>query len=217
MKQYIFIDLDGTITASEEGITKSIQYALRHINIVVDDLNSLRIHIGPPLREGFRKYWGIEEKDMDTVIEKYREYYKEKGIFQNEVYDGIENLLQKLNEKGKTLIVATSKPEVYAKEILKYFQLDQYFADICGSTLDGSISDKWEVIRYALEKHKIRNTDEVIMIGDRIHDVEGAKKNQMESIGVLYGYGSKKELEDADANYIAETVEELEKILLTIG
>lgn len=216
MKEYIFIDLDGTLTNSKEGITKSVQYALKHKGIIVEDLDSLSIHIGPPLRDGFKEFWGFKDEEMDEVIKKYREYYREKGIFENEVYPGIEKMLKTLKENGKTLIVATSKPEVFAKEVLEYFKLDKYFTNICGSAIDESRSAKGEVIRYALDKNHITNVDDVIMVGDRRHDVEGAHEHGMDCIGVLYGFGSREELENEGADHIAKSVEDLEKLLLNL-
>ena len=214
MKKYIFLDLDGTIINSMEGIAESVQYGLKHMGIIENDKKQLAKFIGPPPRYSFAKFWGIKKEDLDWVMKKYREYYKESGIYKNELYSGMEEMLANLYNKDFKLIVATSKPEVFAKKILKNLNLDQYFMDICGSTLDGSRSEKKDVITYALNKNNIKDVSEVIMVGDRHHDVEGAKVNSMEVVGVLYGFGSKDELEKAGANYIAATVQDLEKMLL---
>ena len=207
------MDLDGTITNSKLGITKSVQYALKHVNIYIDDLESLCKHIGPPLREAYIEYYGFSEEEAIKVIEKHREYFESNGLYENEVYDGVEQLLCSLKKAGKKIILATSKPEIYAKKILEYFHLDGYFNDICGATLDESRSRKEDVIRYALEKNEITDWNKVVMVGDRKYDIEGAKKLGIASIGVLYGFGSKEELEEAGADQIVTKVENLQDVL----
>ena len=216
MIQYILIDLDGTITDSGEGITKSAQYALRKLGIDIEDLKSLRKFIGPPLRDSFMEFYHFDKEKANEAVKIYREYYEEKGIFENEVYDGIKEMCQRLSSTGKKLIVATSKPEVFAKRIMEHFDLAKYFTSICGSTMDGSREKKGDVIRYTLEKNHITDLNQAVMVGDRFHDVIGAKENGLASIGVLYGFGSRKELEDAGAGQIAETVKDLEKILMNM-
>jgi phosphoglycolate phosphatase len=213
--QYILFDLDGTLTNPKLGITKSIQYALSSKGINVCDLDSLTKYIGPPLRDTFMEF-GFNEAEAEELTWKYREYFKVTGLYENEVYDGIEKLLHKLNEDGKKLYIATSKPEHFAKIILEHFKLDHYFKDICGATLDNSRSSKEDVIRYALQKNKIDNLREVVMIGDREHDVEGAKKVGIASIGVLFGYGSRNELVNAGASTLAETVDEVYECIMTL-
>jgi phosphoglycolate phosphatase len=158
--------------------------------------------------------YGFDEKAAEDAIIKYREYFSETGIFENEVYEGMQEFLKKLKATGKTLIVATSKPEVFAKRILVYFELDTYFDDVCGATMDNKRSTKEEVIRYALERNDVRDYSKAVMVGDRMHDVEGAKAVGIDSIGVLYGFGSREELEMAGAGHIAETLEELYKIII---
>jgi len=190
--KYILLDLDGTITNPKEGITKSIQYALKHMGIEVENLDSLCKHIGPPLKDGFQEFWGFTEDEAVNAVAKYREYYSVTGIFQNEEYLGMKELLQKLTKEGKQLIVATSKPEFYAKQIMEHFDLSQYFVDICGSTMDSSRSKKGDVIRYALEKNQVMDLEQVVMVGDRLHDIEGSKENGIASIGVLYGFGRRR-------------------------
>lgn len=216
MIQYILIDLDGTITDSGEGITKSVQYALRKMGIEIEDLSSLRKHIGPPLRDGFMEFYHFDREKAEEAVKIYREYYEVKGIFENEVYGGIKEMFQKLSSAGKKLIVATSKPEVFAKKIMEHFDLAKYFTSICGSTMDSSREKKGDVIRYTLEKNHITDLDQVVMVGDRLHDIIGAKENGLASIGVLYGFGSRKELEEAGAGHIAETVKDLEEILMSM-
>ena len=213
---YILMDLDGTITNPKLGITRSVQYALKAMDIIVDDLDSLEIHIGPPLLDTFLDYYGFDMEKAELAVAKYRERFKDTGIFENEVYQGMEELLAKLKKAGKTIILATSKPEIFARQILEYFKLDSYFDDICGATLENDRSRKDQVIRYALEKNSITEYEDVVMVGDRKYDIEGAKAIGIASIGVLYGFGSREELEEAGANRISETVEELYDIIMSI-
>ena len=210
--QYILFDLDGTLTNPMLGITKSFQYALASKGVDVKDLNSLSKYIGPPLRSSLMEF-GFNEEEAEELISKYREYYKATGLYENEVYDGIEELLRKLKADGKKLYTATSKAEHFAKIILEHFKLAHYFEDICGATMDPSRETKEEVIRYALCKNNIVDLDEVVMIGDREHDVEGAKRVGIASIGVLFGYGSRNELVEAGADRLAETVHEVYEII----
>lgn len=212
-KKYILFDLDGTLTDSKEGIVKSMQYALHHVGIEVEDLDVLDRHIGPPLVDGLREFWGLEEDKVQEAAARYREYFKEKGIFLNAKYEGIDSLLEDLVEADKTLILATSKPEVFAKRILEHFGLDRYFADICGATLDDTRRKKGDVIAYALMKNGITDKEQVVMIGDRYHDILGAKENGISSLGVLYGYGNREELVNAGADAIAKDLKELKEIL----
>lgn len=213
-KKYILFDLDGTLTDPEEGITKSLQHALAYIGIKVEDRSILRRHIGPPLADGLREFFGLDDGQIEEVISYFREYFVDKGIFMNYKYEGVEEVLDSLVKAGKTLIVATSKPEVLAERILKHFNLDQYFTDICGSNLDETRSKKGEVIAYALEENGIKEKEQVVMIGDRLHDILGAKENGIASIGVLYGFGSREEHLEAGADAIAADFKELKDILL---
>ncbi len=214
MKNYVLIDLDGTLTNSKEGITKSLQYALQYMNVIEEDLDVLTRHIGPPLRESIDEYYGFNDEDITKVIKHYRDRYNEKGLYENKVYEGIELLLSKLKQAGKYLIVATSKPEEAAIKILKHFHLDTYFDDICGSSEEEGRNNKEDVIRHALEKNQIDDLSKVVMIGDRKHDIEGAKAVGISSIGVLYGFGDIKELEEAGADIIGERVEEIYDIVI---
>ncbi len=216
MKKYetVLLDLDGTLTDPGIGITNSVMYALKKYGIEVADRAELYKFIGPPLNESFEKYFGFSHEEAMKAVEYYREYYKVKGIYENSLYDGIENLLKKLFENGKRIILATSKPEVFAKEILRHFGIEKYFSYIAGSNLDGSRVAKADVIAYALTEAGVADKTGAVMIGDREHDIIGAKKNGLDSIGVLFGYGSRDELEAAGANFIAETVSDIEKLFL---
>ncbi|SHK72121.1 phosphoglycolate phosphatase [Anaerocolumna jejuensis DSM 15929] len=214
IKRYLLFDLDGTLTNPKEGITKSLQYALHHVGIEVEDLDSLEKHIGPPLIDGLRDIQGLKEEEIKEATRWYREYFKEKGIFLNVKYEGIDDLLDTLVKAGRTLILATSKPEEFAREILVHFNLDHYFTDICGAAMDDTRRKKGDIIAYALKKNGINDKEQVVMIGDRLHDIKGARENGISSIGVLYGFGSKEELTEAGAGSLAKDLEELKDILL---
>lgn len=212
--QYILFDLDGTLTDPKLGITKSVAYALKSYGIQVDDLDSLLKFIGPPLQESFVKYYGFSEEQGAEAVEKYREYFKPYGIYENKVYDGVENMLTELVKCGKKVILATSKPTVFANVILEYFHLDKYFTCAVGSELDGSRVKKGEVITEALRQAGVTDKSLAVMIGDREHDILGAKENGIDSIGVLYGYGDRAEHEAAGAGMIVESVEQLLQLLI---
>lgn len=218
MYDWIFFDLDGTLTDPFEGISKSVLYALDKENYdkAVDE-SFLRSFIGPPLIHSFTVTCGFSQERAARAIEEYREYYKQGGILENKVYDGIAPLLARLRESGKRLAVATSKPIDFAKIVLKHFALDGYFDFIGGASMDEVNGDRFtkaDVIRYVLDSLEITDTARVLMVGDRLHDVEGARKFGIDTVGVLYGYGSRKELESAGAKYIAPTVEDIEKYTL---
>lgn len=206
-------DLDGTITDSAPGIVNSVIYALKKFGIKETDREKLLQFIGPPLTESFHRFYGFTEEDGWKAVEYYREYYAEKGIFECTVYEGLEDALKKIKESGRKILVATSKPEVYAKRIIEHFGLTKYFDYIAGMELDGGRGTKAQVIEYALETCKIKNRDEVLMIGDREHDVFGAESLGIDCVGVLYGFGSREELENAGAKYIISRPEELINIL----
>ena len=212
--KYILFDLDGTLTDPKLGITKSVAYALKSYGIQVDDLDSLQKFIGPPLQESFVKYYGFSEEQGAEAVEKYREYFKPYGIYENKVYDGVENMLAELVKCGKKVILATSKPTVFANVILEYFHLDKYFTCAVGSELDGSRVKKGEVITEALRQAGVTDKSLAVMIGDREHDILGAKENGIDSIGVLYGYGDRAEHEAAGAGMIVESVEALLEYLM---
>lgn len=211
--KYLLFDLDGTITDSQLGITNSVMYALDKYNIKVKQRSELFKFVGPPLETSFMEYYHFTKPEAMQAVEYYREYFKDTGIFENEVYKGFEELLEALVTKGYILHVATSKPEVFAKRIMDHFGLSKYFTSVCGSTLDASRSKKGDVIAYALKENNITDLSKVLMIGDREHDVIGAKENNLDCLGVLYGYGSVEELQKAGATYIVKSVAEIKNML----
>ena len=211
MYKYILFDLDGTLTNPELGITNCVMYALEKFGIEENDRKKLHPFIGPPLTYSFQNFYGLSEEESRQAVAFYRERFSVKGLYENEVYEGVPELLQNLKEQGKIIILATSKPEEYAIEILKHFQLYQYFDFIAGATMDGSRGEKADVIAYALEISHVEDKSEAIMVGDRNYDILGAKEHGMDSIGVLFGFGDYEELTKAGADYVAEKVEDVLK------
>lgn len=208
-KKYVLFDLDGTLTDSQDGIINSILYCLNAFGFSPPDREELRPWLGPPLKDSLMIYYGLDEaKALDGVL-KFREYFNRQGMFENKVYEGVERLLTKLKDRGYHLMVATSKPEPAARQILKHFKMDSYFTYIGGASLDDSRTAKADVIRYVLDTNDITDLESVMMVGDREHDVLGAKEIGIEVIGVLYGYGDEPELVQAGATYIAESVEDV--------
>ena len=213
MYDIVLFDLDGTLTDPGEGITNSVAYALNKLNIKVKDKTELYNFIGPPLIDSFMKYYDMSYKDGLKAVDYYREYFGVTGIFENQVFDGIHELLADIKKSGRTISLATSKPEVYAKKILEHFDLTQYFDFVGGATMDETRSKKVDVIAYTIKQLSVTDKSKVVMIGDRHHDIEGANQNGIDSIGVLFGYGDREELETAGATYIAETINDILKFL----
>ena len=206
--KYILFDLDGTVTNPQEGIKNSVKYALEYFGIHTEDNSTLNKYIGPPLRQSFMEYAGLSEEQSHIGMIKYREYFGPKGIYENEVYKGIPELFEILKGDGKKIILATSKPWIYAEMILEKFDLKKYFDFVAGSEMNGVRTNKADVIKYAIEKYNIP-VEDAIMIGDRKHDIIGAKKNGLKTIGVLYGFGNECELKKAGADYIVENIENI--------
>lgn len=206
MRKYetVLFDLDGTLTESGEGIINSAVYALKKFGIE-PEMSQMSKFLGPPLKDSFRDFYGFSEEKCVEAVKYYREYYTTKGIFENKVYEGVEDCLKALKSAGLKLAVATSKPQVFAVKILEHFHLAEYFDFIGGAELDGTRSVKAEVITHTLKNCGADDRSKVIMVGDRKHDVLGAKALEMDCIGVLYGYGSREELESAGAVFIADT------------
>lgn len=218
MYKYVFFDLDGTITEPEEGIINGVLFALSKFGITVEDRTTLYPYIGPPLRDSFRDYHGLSEEDTEQAILYYREYYSTKGIYQNDIMPGMEQAFQTLRQHGCHLYVATSKPELYAKQILQHLKLDGYFDIIAGSTFDKARDTKAAVIEYlitGIAADQVKPSfDEIIMVGDRKFDVIGARAFGIDTIGVLFGYGSKEEFEACDCRYVAADAEEMVQMIL---
>ncbi len=209
----IFFDLDGTLTDPYEGITNSIIYSLRYYpEIQIPKREMLKSFIGPPLFDSYRRYFGFSEKESAEAVGHYREYYRDRGIFENRLYGGIGGLLSGLKVSGKRVFLATSKPEIFAGQILEHFKIKNYFDGIYGSALDGSLAEKADILSVALLREGCRR-DETLMIGDTLYDIEGAERCGIRAIGVTYGYGDSEKLRDSGAE-IVDTVEELYGLLI---
>lgn len=217
MKRYshFLFDLDGTLTNPKEGITKCVQYALRSFGIEEPDLDKLEPFIGPPLVDSFMEYYGMTREQAKEATEKYRERFRDIGIFENEVFPGVPRMLETLQSQGKRLVVASSKPEEYVERILDRFGIRRFFCEVVGASMDETRSAKADVIREAFRRLHIteEQKDGILMIGDRKHDVEGAKACGIDCLGVYVGFAPPGELEQAKATYIADTVEEMSRFL----
>jgi phosphoglycolate phosphatase len=199
---YLLFDLDGTLTDPKEGIVRSIQHALRQMGRTVPDSRDLEWCIGPPLRQFFPTLLdSTDENLVEQTIAFFRERFSTVGKYENQVYAGVDQMLARLVQKGYKLFLATAKARIYAQDILVHFDLAAYFAGIYGSELDGRLSNKNDLIRFILSQEAILPT-QTIMIGDRHHDIEGAKANGILSGGVTYGYGSVDELTAAGADVL---------------
>lgn len=213
MYKTVLFDLDGTLTDPGLGITNSVMYALDKFGIKVEDRTPLYKFIGPPLKESYAKYYHFSGEDLNRAVVYYREYFSEKGIFENVLYDGIAEVLDRIKGSGRKIILATSKPDEFAIKILKYFRIDQYFDFVAAATMDETRTAKADVIAYAIESCSITDLESTVMVGDRENDILGAKTIGIDSIGVLYGYGGREELQSAGATYLAESVEDIRKFL----
>ena len=213
MYNYILFDLDGTVSDTGEGIYNGVKYALEKYGITENNKTTLNNFIGPPLVDSFMKYYSFSKEKALQAVEYYREFYKSKGIYQNTLYNGISELIKTLKQQGKKVILATSKPQPFAEIILKQYDLLKFFDCVVGATFDDSLNYKSDVIRVALENSGVTDKSMAIMIGDRHYDIEGAKENNIDSIGVIYGYGDLEELKNADANYIAENTQDILNII----
>jgi len=208
----ILFDLDGTLTDPWEGITKSVQYALDKMGLKEPDRHKLTAFIGPPLVESFEHFYHLSPEQAWLAVQYYREYFSEHGLYENRVYEGIPELLQALNDRQIALGVATSKPTCYTDTILRHFDLNKYFRVVVGSNMDGSRVLKAEVIASSIKPFD--RDSQVLMVGDRRHDIEGARSNKIGSVAVAYGYGTVDELQQAQPTYLVHTVEELAQLLL---
>ena len=208
-KRNLFFDLDGTITHSAEGIINSVSYAVEKMGFPVPPRSELFHYIGPPLIRSFTQDFNLNHEDGERAVAYYREYYLQKGIFECYVFDGMAELLKGLSEEGYRLVLATCKPTMMAQRILEHFDLRKYFAMVSGPELDGTRNEKHEVIAYAMEAFGIEDPQEVLMIGDRRDDVQGARRMGIDCIGVTWGFGSREELVEAGAVRLVDTPREL--------
>lgn len=219
MFNYILFDLDGTLTDPKLGITSSVQYALRALGIEELSLEKLEPFIGPPLADSFEEFYGLKEEQVEMAIAKYRERFRDQGIYENEIYPGIAEMLAALKANGKKLSIASSKPTPFVERILDYFDIRMYFDHIIGSNLDGTRSRKEEVVGEALRQMlpagmtPAEKKASVAMVGDRKFDIEGAREHGITSVGVSFGYAPEGELEQAGADYIVDTVDALLEVL----
>ena len=210
---WLLFDLDGTMTDPFEGITRSVEYALNAFGIEVEDRRTLAPFIGPPLVESLTERYGFTMEDAVAAVAKYREYFAVKGLYENELFEGIPELLRDCRKTGYKISMATSKPTHYAKIIAEHFDIARYFDAIHGSSLDGSRITKSSVVAEAVRDEGL-DTERAVMIGDRRHDVEGAREHGIKTVGVLYGYGSLEEHTAAGAAYIAKDLDELRELLI---
>lgn len=211
--EFILFDLDGTLTDSEEGILNSVRYALEPYGIELP-YKTLKKFIGPPLLEAFSEYAGMSKEDSEKTVARYRERYSTVGLFENRVYEGVPEMLENIKKGGKKIILATAKPLVYASKILEHFDLAKFFDLQVGADFQGGIHNKDDVIAAVIKQANINDINTAVMIGDRHHDIEGAKKFSMKSIGVTYGFGDLQELQTAGADYIANTPWDITKLIL---
>lgn len=214
MKDYIFFDLDGTLTDSRPGIFESLQEIFNHFGIRKTEKEMMPF-LGPALWDSLPKYCGFSHEQCVEAVEVFRKHYASKGIYNNKVYEGIVPLLEKLKSEKKHIVLATGKPEPQANIVLKHFDLKKYFDFVGGSTFDKSRCRKAQVIEYAMKNCDLTEKDKprIIMVGDRENDINGAHENGIKVAAVLYGYGSKEEAESSNADYICETVKDLQELL----
>ncbi len=238
--KYLLFDLDGTLTDPKEGITASVQYALRSFGIDEPDPDKLTPFIGPPLMSSFMDFYGFDKEQAKEAVEKYREWFRPKGIYQNAIYPGIREMLEGLKKGGKVLAVASSKPQIFVEQVLRHFGIYSYFTVIVGSGLDGGRDTKEEVVGEALRQLEVwtgleghmpllregkekaaeegrqgsGSKADTVMIGDRKFDIAGGKEHGLVTVGVAFGYAEEGELEEAGADYVVHTVEELGRLLM---
>ncbi|QQO09938.1 HAD hydrolase-like protein [Breznakiella homolactica] len=205
---HVLFDLDGTLTDPYEGVINSFKYVFRHFGI--DEVNEEKLarFIGPPLGNTFRDEYGLTGKDNERALEVFREYYADRGMYENRVYDGIEDVLRQLTDSGINCAVATSKGQAFAEKVLEHFGLARYFCDIAGSSPDGSLSEKADIIAYVIAKHSLPKT-KTLMVGDRKFDIIGARENGIDSLAVGYGHGLWEELDAAKPTYYCRDMESL--------
>ena len=201
---HMIFDLDGTLTDPKVGIIEAIKFALEKMGEPIPEMALLEDFIGPPLFDSFIEKCGLSPSQAMKAVDYFRQYYSKRGLYENHPYPGIEETLRALQDRKVQLYVATSKPEVYARKILTYFKLSHYFSCIAGATLDGTLTKKEEVLDYLRAKCAFTEKDRVLMVGDRKFDIEGARHAGFDSAAVLYGYGSREELEACEPEFLVE-------------
>ena len=206
---YCFFDLDGTVIDSASGVTGCVRYALEKLGVPAAPERDLTCFIGPTLHYGFSTFCELNEVDTDRAVALYREKYSAGGLFDCRVYDGLEETLRELTARGVICVLATCKPYTYANRILAHLGLDKYFSFVSGPELSGVRNEKHEVIAYALEQLRIPSSSRVLMVGDRASDVTGARQNNIDTVGVSWGFGTREELEAAKAYAVIDTPQEL--------
>ncbi|MBW8334290.1 MAG: HAD hydrolase-like protein [Prolixibacteraceae bacterium] len=211
---HILFDLDGTLTNPRLGIGNSLKYALRQMQIDGYSNEILERFVGPPLQDGFKNLFGLNERNTNLAVEHFRTYFGEKGLYENEPYSGIGELLEELHLSGKHIYVVTSKLEKYAKMIIRHFEFDRYIDDLQGAEASGKHSGKGQLIAELMERNRIHPSSSVVMIGDTHYDLIGAKENEISAIAVGYGFGTPESLNACNPDFLVESVDELAELLL---
>ncbi len=210
---HIFFDLDGTLTNPRLGIGNSLKYALHQMQIDGYNDDILEQFVGPPLQDGFKNLFGLNERNTELAVEHFRTYFGEKGLYENIPYSGISELLENLHFSGKRIYVVTSKLEKYARMIIRHFEFDRYVDDLIGAEATGKHSGKGQLIKQLMEQYQIQASKAVVMIGDTHFDLIGAKENDISSVAVSYGFGTSDSLNACNPDFLVESVEELAEIL----
>lgn len=210
-----FFDFDGTLMNTSEGVFKAFDTVVEHYGIEIQDKSVYNTMIGPPLYESFTRVFHFKKEDIPAAIEVYRSYYTPKGIWECHLYDGVVPLIEKLRKAGKKIFVATSKPELYAKQLLQRHNIDHLFDFVGGCDMEETRANKLDVINYVLDSNNLRDKlDSCLMIGDTHYDINGAKAAGLKSMGILWGFGNRETLDGAGADFICETPADVEKLLL---
>jgi phosphoglycolate phosphatase len=212
--KHIIFDLDGTLSDPREGVYNAYYYAAAKLNLKIPDLNVLATLIGPPLQKGFADVFGLQGKEIDEAVAAFREYYGERGLFENILYDGIRELLEELTQTGTPVYVATSKYESYAKRVLENFGILQFFTDVAGADYSGYHATKTGLVSGLLLRNGIRDPLEVVVVGDTNYDIDAAAELELDSVGVSYGFSSYEEILRLNPDYIAQSVKELRGLLI---
>jgi phosphoglycolate phosphatase len=211
--KHVIFDLDGTISDSREGIYNAYRYAIQKLGIESPGQEVLKTLIGPPLQKGFAEVFKLEGRDNENAVKVFREYYADKGLYENNLYEGMYMLLEDLNASGVCLYVATAKYLVYAKQVLKYFGIEHFFTEIAGADYEGKHAGKLELIAGILRRNGITDPEEVVVIGDTKYDIDAAKELEIDSAGVAYGFTSYEEIISFDPEYVVRNIEDLREIL----